>query len=64
VKELQNVLKRIIIFGVSAVNIDEMLGPSPGSNHSADPQKSPLISSLLSGYLGSIGGYLPEFSAL
>jgi len=64
VRELQNVLKRIMVFGVSAVNIDDMLSPSPGSNHSADPQKSPPISSLLSGYLGSNGGQLAEFSAL
>ncbi len=64
VRELQNVLKRIMVFGVSAANIDDMLGPSPGLNHSAGPQTSPPISSLIVGYFGSNGGQLSEFSAL
>jgi len=64
VRQLKNVLKRLMVFGVSDANIDDMFDASPGSNHSASPQTSPLISSILFDYLGSNGGQLPELSAL
>jgi len=64
VRELQNVLKRLMVFGVSDANIDEMLGPSPGSNHSEGSHISAPISSIISGYLDSGGGHLQSLSSL
>jgi two-component system response regulator AtoC len=62
VRELQNVLKRFMVFGVSPENIDEML--TSGSNYAPEPQISASTLSLLSGYLDSNGGQVPELSAL
>jgi transcriptional regulator with PAS, ATPase and Fis domain len=62
VRELQNVLKRLMVFGVSSENIDEML--TGGSNYSAAPQLSASTLSLLSDYLNSSGGKMPELSDL
>jgi two-component system response regulator AtoC len=64
VRQLKNVLKRLMVFGVSDANIDDMLDSSPGSNHSAIPQTLPLISSILFDCLGSNRGQLPEIAAL
>jgi DNA-binding NtrC family response regulator len=51
-----------MVFGVSSENIDEML--TGGSNYSAAPQLSASTLSLLSDYLNSSGGKMPELSDL
>jgi len=62
VRELQNVLKRLMVFGVSFENIDEML--TGGSNYSAGSQLSAPTLSLLTEYLNSNGGRMPDLSEL
>jgi transcriptional regulator with PAS, ATPase and Fis domain len=62
VRELQNVLKRLMVFGVSSENINEML--TGGSNYSAGSQLSAPTLSLLTEYLNSNGGRMPDLSEL
>jgi DNA-binding NtrC family response regulator len=62
VRELQNVLKRLMVFGVSFENIDEILRGR--SNYSAGSQPSAPKLSLLSEYLNSNGGQMPDLSDL
>jgi DNA-binding NtrC family response regulator len=62
VRELQNVLKRLMVFGVSSENIDEILRGK--SNFSAGSQLSAPSLSLLTEYLNSNGGQMPDLSDL